>query len=289
MKIKESELVLQPGGQIYHLNLFPEEIADTIIVVGDPGRVEIISHYFDTVDIKRQNRELTTHTGTLKGKPITVLSSGMGTDNIDIVMTELDALANIDLKKREVKKEHKSLNIIRIGTCGALQPEIEVNSFVASAYGFGFDGLLNFYEHDGISDEKLVKSFVEATGWNEKLPYPYCVPADPHLLDTIAYDMTQGITASAPGFFGPQGRHIRLNLKYPDLNEKIERFSYNGKKITNLEMECSAIYGMGKALGHRTLTVCVAIANRVAKTFSNDYKPHVVRLIETVLERVVNI
>ncbi len=289
MKIKESELVLQPGGQIYHLNLFPEEIADTIIVVGDPGRVEIISHYFDTVDIKRQNRELTTHTGTLKDKPITVLSSGMGTDNIDIVMTELDALANIDLKKREVKKEHKSLNIIRIGTCGALQPEIEVNSFVASAYGFGFDGLLNFYEHDGISDEKLVKSFVEATGWNEKLPYPYCVPADPHLLDTIAYDMTQGITASAPGFFGPQGRHIRLNLKYPDLNEKIERFSYNGKKITNLEMECSAIYGMGKALGHRTLTVCVAIANRVAKTFSNDYKPHVVRLIETVLERVVNI
>lgn len=289
MKIKESELVLQPGGQIYHLNLFPEEIADTIIVVGDPGRVEIISHYFDTVDIKRQNRELTTHTGTLKGKPITVLSSGMGTDNIDIVMTELDALANIDLKKREVKKERKSLNIIRIGTCGALQPEIEVNSFVASAYGFGFDGLLNFYEHDGISDEKLVKSFVEATGWNEKLPYPYCVPADPHLLDTIAYDMTQGITASAPGFFGPQGRHIRLNLKYPDLNEKIERFSYNGKKITNLEMECSAIYGMGKALGHRTLTVCVAIANRVSKTFSNDYKPHVVRLIETVLERVVNI
>lgn len=289
MKIKESELVLQPGGQIYHLNLFPEEIADTIIVVGDPGRVEIISHYFDTIDIKRQNRELTTHTGTLKGKPITVLSSGMGTDNIDIVMTELDALANIDLKKREVKKERKSLNIIRIGTCGALQPEIEVNSFVASAYGFGFDGLLNFYEHDGISDEKLVKSFVKATGWNEKLPYPYCVPADPHLLDTIAYDMTQGITASAPGFFGPQGRHIRLNLKYPDLNEKIEQFSYNGKKITNLEMECSAIYGMGKALGHRTLTVCVAIANRVVKTFSSDYKPHVVRLIETVLERVVNI
>ena len=181
------------------------------------------------------------------------------------------------------------MNIIRIGTCGALQPEIEVNSFVASAYGFGFDGLLNFYEHDGISDEKLVKSFVKATGWNEKLPYPYCVPADPHLLDTIAYDMTQGITASAPGFFGPQGRHIRLNLKYPDLNEKIEQFSYNGKKITNLEMECSAIYGMGKALGHRTLTVCVAIANRVAKTFSSDYKPHVVRLIETVLERVVNI
>lgn len=289
MKIKESELVLQPGGQIYHLNLFPEEIADTIIVVGDPGRVEVISNYFDTIDIKRQNRELTTHTGTLKGKPITVLSSGMGTDNIDIVMTELDALANIDLKKREIKKEHKTLNIIRIGTCGALQPEIEVNSFVASAYGFGFDGLLHFYEHEGISDEKIVKAFVKATGWNEKLPYPYCVPADPHLLNTIAFDMTQGITASAPGFFGPQGRHIRLNLKYPDLNEKIEQFNYNGNKITNLEMECSAIYGLGKALGHRTLTVCVAIANRVSKKFSSDYKPHVKRLIETVLERVVNI
>ena len=289
MKIKESELVLQPGGQIYHLNLFPEEIADTIIVVGDPGRVEVISNYFDTIDIKRQNRELTTHTGTLKGKPITVLSSGMGTDNIDIVMTELDALANIDLKKREIKKEHKTLNIIRIGTCGALQPEIEVNSFVASAYGFGFDGLLHFYEHEGISDEKIVKAFVKATGWNEKLPYPYCVPADPHLLNTIAFDMTQGITASAPGFFGPQGRHIRLNLKYPDLNEKIEQFNYNGNKITNLEMECSAIYGLGKALGHRTLTVCVAIANRVSKKFSSDYTPHVKRLIETVLERVVNI
>lgn len=289
MKIKDSELVLQPGGQIYHLNLFPEEIADTIILVGDPGRVEVVSHYFDTIDIKRQNRELTTHTGTLKGKPITVLSSGMGTDNIDIVMTELDALANIDLEKREIKKEHKSLNIIRIGTCGALQPEIEVNSFVASAYGFGFDGLLNFYEHDGISDENIVEAFVKSADWNEKLPYPYCVPADSHLLNTIAYDMIQGITATAPGFFGPQGRHIRLNLRYPNLNEKIEQFNYKGNKINNLEMECAAIYGLGKALGHRTLTVCVAIANRVTKQFSSDYKPYVQRLIETVLERAVNI
>lgn len=289
MKIKESELVLQPGGQIYHLNLFPEEIADTIIIVGDPGRVEVISHYFDEITVKRQNREMTTHTGILKGKPITVLSSGMGTDNIDIVMTELDALANVDLKEREVKKEHKALNIIRIGTCGALQPEIPVNSFVASAYGFGFDGLLHFYEHGNISDDKLVDAFVQHTNWNEKLPYPYCVPADQHLLDTIAYDMTQGITASAPGFFGPQGRHIRLNLQYPNLNERIESFNYNGHKITNLEMECSAIYGLGRALGHRTLTVCVAIANRVSKEFSSDYKPHIKRLIETVLERVANI
>ncbi|HNW68574.1 MAG TPA: nucleoside phosphorylase [Bacteroidales bacterium] len=285
-KIPASELPLQAGGQIYHLGVHPDEIADHIIVVGDPGRVEAVSKNFDTVDFKHTNRELVTHTGTLRGKRITALSTGMGTDNIDIVLNELDALANIDLKTMTVKPEHRTLNIIRIGTCGALQPEIKVNSFIAAAYGFGFDGLLHFYEYGNLSDEKLVEAFVKQTGWNERLPYPYCIPANTELLNRIAFDMVQGVTASAPGFFGPQGRQVRAQLKYPHLNEKIEQFDYQGKKITNLEMETSALYGLGKLFGHNTLTVCVAIANRVSKDFSKDYKPYVTKLIETVLERI---
>lgn len=285
-QIPASELPLQPGGQIYHIGVGPDDIADDIIVVGDPGRVELVSKYFDTVDFKHTNRELVTHTGTLRGKRITALSTGMGTDNIDIVLTELDALANIDLPTRTTKTTHRTLNIIRIGTCGALQPEIEVNSFIASSHGFGFDGVLQYYNHDGLFDEKLVEAFVEQTGWNEKLPYPYCVAGNQELLDRIGFDMTKGVTASAPGFFGPQGREVRAKLKYPELNGRIEKFNYQGNRITNLEMETSALYGLGKLLGHNTLTVCVAIANRVTKDFSKDYKPYVAKLVETVLERI---
>src|SRR5574344_374576 len=285
-QIPASELPLQPGGQIYHIGVGPDDIADDIIVVGDPGRVELVSKYFDTVDFKHTNRELVTHTGTLRGKRITALSTGMGTDNIDIVLTELDALANIDLPTRTTKTTHRTLNIIRIGTCGALQPEIEVNSFIASSHGFGFDGVLQYYNHDGLFDEKLVEAFVEQTGWNEKVPYPYCVAGNQELLDRIGFDMTKGVTASAPGFFGPQGREVRAKLKYPELNGRIEKFNYQGNRITNLEMETSALYGLGKLLGHNTLTVCVAIANRVTKDFSKDYKPYVAKLVETVLERI---
>lgn len=285
-QIPASELPLQPGGQIYHIGVGPDDIADDIIVVGDPGRVELVSKYFDTVDFKHTNRELVTHTGTLRGKRITALSTGMGTDNIDIVLTELDALANIDLPTRTPKTTHRTLNIIRIGTCGTLQPEIEVNSFIASSHGFGFDGVLQYYNHDGLFDEKLVEAFVEQTGWNEKLPYPYCVAGNQELLDRIGFDMTKGVTASAPGFFGPQGREVRAKLKYPELNGRIEKFNYQGNRITNLEMETSALYGLGKLLGHNTLTVCVAIANRVTKDFSKDYKPYVAKLVETVLERI---
>ena len=286
MKIKDSELPLQPSGAVYHLNLFPDEIADNIIVVGDPNRVTKVSSHFDHIDVKRENREIFTHTGSYKGKNISVLSTGMGTDNIDIVLNELDALANIDLETREIKETGRSFNIVRIGTCGALQPDIPVNSFIASEAGFGFDGLLHFYDYKNISDEALVESFVAQTGWNERLPYPYCVDGDSGLMKKIGYDMIHGITASAGGFYGPQGRELRGKLKYPELNGKIEQFNYQGKRITNLEMETSALYGLSRMLGHKALTVCVAIANRVTKDFSKDYKPYVEKLIQTVLDRI---
>lgn len=286
MKIEASELPLQEGGQIYHLNLHPEELGDTVILVGDPGRVENVSQRFDSVSVKKQNREITTHTGCLNGKNISVISTGMGTDNIDIVVTELDALANINLKTMETHPQHRSLNLIRIGTCGILQPHIPIHGFIAAEYGFGFDGLLQFYKHDGISDEKLVEAFVQQTGWDETLPYPYCVAADSDLLSRIGHDMYLGITASAPGFFGPQGREVRAPLRFPDLNRKIEEFEYQDKRITNLEMECSAIYGLGRLLGHKTLTCCLGIANRVTKEFSSDYHKAMDRLIDTVLERL---
>lgn len=286
MKIPVSELPKQPNGAIYHLGLFPEEIADDIILVGDPGRVEKISDRFDKVELKRQNRELITHTGMKNGKRLSVISTGMGTDNIDIVLTELDALANVDLEKMEVKNEHKSLNLIRIGTSGALQAEIDTGSFVASAYGLGIDGVLQFYKNNGDFEDDLVEAFVKQTDWNEKLPYPYCTAASQQLLDKVAHDFYQGITVSAPGFFGPQGRSVRAPLMYPELNQKIEEFSFNGKSITNMEMECSAIYGLSKVLGHNPLTVCLIVANRVTYGSAFDYHTMMNKLIDTVLERL---
>lgn len=286
MKIPVSELPKQPNGAIYHLGLFPEEIADDIILVGDPGRVEKISDRFDKVELKRQNRELITHTGMKNGKRLSVISTGMGTDNIDIVLTELDALANVDLEKMEVKNGHKSLNLIRIGTSGALQAEIDTGSFVASAYGLGIDGVLQFYKNNGDFEDDLVEAFVKQTDWNEKLPYPYCTAASQQLLDKVAHDFYQGITVSAPGFFGPQGRSVRAPLMYPELNQKIEEFSFNGKSITNMEMECSAIYGLSKVLGHNPLTVCLIVANRVTYGSAFDYHTMMNKLIDTVLERL---
>jgi len=286
MKIPPSELPLQPTGAIYHIGIHPENLADKIILVGDPGRVETISAKFDVLEFTHSHRELTTHTGRYQNKRISVVSTGMGTDNIDIVMTELDALANVDLQKMERKPEHKALTIVRIGTCGAIQKDIPVGSFIAAKQGFGFDGLLQFYKHDAREYEDLVANFVEFTGWGERLPYPYCYPADKMLLETIAFDMVQGITASAPGFFGPQGRVVRAPLAFPHLNEKIEAFNYQGNKITNLEMECSAIYGLGNLLGHKTLTVCLAIANRVNHQFLKDYNEKMDQLITKVLDRI---
>ncbi len=285
-QIPASELPLQSDGAIYHLSLHPEELADNVILVGDPGRVEMISAMFDTVEVKKQNRELITHTGTYKGKRVSVISTGMGTDNIDIVLTELDALANIDLTTRIVKDTHCSLNLVRIGTSGALNPGMECGSVVASEYGLGIDGVLRFYDTGNEICEDLVEAFVRHTGWNNRLPYPYCTAASPVLMERIGHDMKHGITISAPGFFGPQGREVRAKLMYPELNGLIETFEYQGSVITNMEMECSALYGLGNLLGHHPLTVCLIIANRVTGKFLDSYHDQIEMLCHTVLERI---
>ena len=284
-QIPASELPLQANGAIYHLNLHPDELADNVILVGDPGRVAMISGMFDTVELFRQNRELITHTGTYHGKRISVISTGMGTDNIDIVLNELDAVANIDLSTRTVKETHRTLNLVRIGTSGALRPEIECGTFVASEYGLGIDGVLRFYDTGDLIREDIVEAFVRHTGWSSTLPYPYFTPASADLLARIAHDMTKGITTSAPGFFGPQGRQVRARLRYPELNQKIETFEYEGNVITNMEMECSAIYGLSGLLGHNPLTVCLIIANRVTGKFLDSYHDRMEELCRTVLDR----
>jgi len=285
--IKESELILNNDGSVYHLHLKPEDIADTIIIVGDPDRVATVSKHFDTIQLKRQNREIHTHTGYYKNKRITVLSTGMGPDNIDIVINELDALANIDLDKRQKKAEHKSLNIIRLGTSGALQNEIKPGAFIVSKYGLGIDGLLNFYAGDKKNfNNDLSEAFEKHCNWDKTLAKPYASPCSEELLNKLGEGLTTGITLTAPGFYGPQGRVLRLKLANPDINKKIESFHFNGMKITNMEMETSALYGLGNLLGHNTLTICVAIANRVSKKFINDYKQNVEALIKDVLDKL---
>lgn len=285
--IAESELILNPNGSVYHIRLRPEDLADDVIVVGDQGRVETISSHFEKIDCKIQNREFVTHTGWYKGKRISALSTGIGTDNIDIVLNELDALVNIDLETRTIKAQKKSLNIIRIGTSGALQGDIPVDSFVASSHGMGFDGLLNYYAGRDLCDEApIAEAFMTHAGWLNGLPYPYVVKASSRLMKQIGFDMTQGITATAPGFYGPQGRQLRLAPALADLNEKLGSFRHNSDRVTNFEMETSALYGLGKLLGHECLTVCAIIANRVARQYSKDYHPVIERLILTVLERL---
>ncbi len=284
-EILSSELPLASDGAIYHLNLHPEELADNVILVGDPGRVNLVSSMFDNIEVEKQNREIITHTGNYKGKRISVISTGMGTDNIDIVLTELDAVANINLKNRTENDIHKTLNIVRIGTSGALQSDIEVGDYVASSWGFGIDGVLQFYDYKNISNDEVVNAFIEQTNWNIRLPHPYCTPASSFLLNKIAFDMRQGITISAPGFFGPQGRQVRAKLMFPELNRKIEDFEYQDLKISNMEMECSAIYGLSNILGHEPLTVCLIIANRVTGKFLDGYHEEMKNLCKTVLDR----
>lgn len=286
-KFAESELILNPDGSIYHLKLKPENIAEDIIVVGDPKRVPTVSKYFDTIDFKCENRELVTHTGTFNHKRVTALSTGMGPDNIDIVINELDALVSIDLEHRVLKETPGKLNIIRLGTSGALQGDIPVDSYVASTHGLGIDGVLNFYDiPKGLFDEDIANAFIQQTGWSPRLARPYVAKGSEKLLQKVAKDFIHGITATAPGFFGPQGRELRLPLAFPELNEKIEAFHYKDHFISNFEMETSALYGLGRLMGHEMLTVCVIIANRVSKQFSKDYKPHMEKLIQTVLERI---
>jgi uridine phosphorylase len=285
--IAESELILNPDGSVYHLHLKPENLAETIIVVGDPGRVKEISKYFDKIEFSVQNRELYTHTGYIGEKRLTVLSTGMGTDNLDIVINELDAVVNIDLETREPKTGHTKLNIIRLGTAGALQADIRPGDFVASSYGMGMDGLLYFYDKGkSVMNAELAEAFTDHVHWNGNLPGIYAVPCSPLLMDKLGKDLVHGITLTAPGFYGPQGRELRLKLAYPELNQSIETFEYQGKRIANFEMETSALYGLGKMLGHETLTVCTIVANRVNHSYATDYHSDVERLIKLVLSRL---
>jgi len=286
--IPGSQLIFNSEGAIYHLNLFPEMLADNIILVGDPNRVGMVSQFFDTIEFKRQNREIVTHTGTYKGKRITALSTGMGTDNIDIIVNELDAVANIDFKTRTPKNEHRTLNMVRLGTCGALQPEIGVeDSYVASRYAIGLDGLAYFYkEHNDVIINDMTDAFIKDMNYPSNLPKPYAVACSTELFNRLAEGYHQGITATSPGFYGPQGRSLRLELTYPQINPEIEKFQFKGWKVCNFEMESSALFALGKMLGHNCLTICVAIANRVTEQFAADYHPYVEKLVKTTLERL---
>lgn len=284
--MKQTELITNNDGTIFHLHLLPEEIADNIIIVGDPGRVEMIGEMLDNIRVRKSNREFHTITGSYGNTEVTIISSGIGTDNIDIVVNELDALANIDLSTGIEKEEQRSLTFIRIGTSGALQEDIPVGSVVVSAKAIGFDGLIHFYEgYDWILDHTFADVLTEHLEWPDTLAYPYVVDADPSLLEKFpSSGFLRGNTISAPGFYGPQGRRLRIEPFDNELNEKITDFSFRGQKITNFEMESSAIYGLSKLLNHKALTLCVIIANRVTGKFLNDYQPAIKSLANKVLE-----
>lgn len=288
-KIAASELILNNDNSIYHLKLQPHQIAKDIIVVGDPGRVEIISNYFDTIEYKASNREIVTHTGTLNSKRLTVMSTGMGTDNIDIVLNELDALVNIDLENRIVKEEHSSLNIIRLGTSGALQKDIPVDSFVISEFGLGLDGLMNYYDFEQTDEElDLLSQFYTQTNYSKTFAQPYFVKTSAKLFDKLKDGCISGITATASGFYGPQGRILRIPLKETRLNEKLRDFNHNNYNITNFEMETSALYGLSRVLGHNACTICAIIANRFSGEISKNYKVAVNKLIEDTLYKLTH-
>lgn len=283
-----SELVINNDGSIFHLHLKPENLADKIILVGDPGRVSLVASHFDSKECEVSNREFHTITGKYKGKRVTALSTGIGCDNIDIVMNELDALANIDFATRTEKSEHKTLTLVRVGTCGGLQPYTPEGTFIASVKSIGFDGLLNFYAgRDEASDLKLEAAFKEHVGWNLKMGNPYVASANEELINRIAGDdMVRGITVACGGFFGPQGRQLRLPLMDPDLNQKIESFKYDDLQVTNFEMESSALAGLSTLMGHKAMTCCMVIANRVAKKMETEYKGDIDGLITRVLDRI---
>ncbi|MFA5324807.1 MAG: nucleoside phosphorylase [Bacteroidales bacterium] len=288
-RIAESELIINGDGSIFHLHLLPEDLADIIILVGDPGRVDLVSTFFDknSIEVKKSSREFNTITGKYKGKRVSVISTGIGTDNIDIVMTELDALVNIDFKTREPKTAKKRLKILRVGTCGAVQPDIPLGGFIFSHISIGFDGLLNWYAgRDIISLKGIEDAFVKHMGWNEKLPAPYFVKASDELIKRFDGCTIKGMTVSAPGFYGPQGRSVRLPLLYPDLIDKLESFKYENRRVTNIEMEGSALAGLATLLGHDAGTVCCAIANRHVKESQPDYKPYILKLVELSLEKL---
>ena len=283
-----SELIVNDDGSIFHLHVKPEQLADNVLLVGDPGRVELVASMLDTQECTVANREFRTVTGTYGGKRITVVSTGIGTDNIDIVVNELDALANIDLTTRTERPRLRRLNIVRIGTCGALQADIPLGSFLISEKSVGFDGVLNFYAgRDRVCDLEFEEAFKQHMAWNPRLASPYVVDNDRLLIGRIGRDdMLRGVTISANGFYGPQGRVLRIDLADPDINAKIESFRHGGRRITNYEMEGSAIAGLSALMGHHAMTVCCVIANRRVEAANTDYKPRVAELVRTVLERI---
>ena len=283
--IPSSELIINDDGSAFHLHILPEDLADTVIMMGDPGRVNTIAEHFDTIELDKQSREFHTITGTYHGKRVTALSHGIGTDNIDIVMTELDALANIDFKTRLPKEEHRRLTILRIGTCGAAQPDIPLGSYILSHISIGFDGVLNWYK-DG---EKIFlmdfeNAFIKHMDWPARYARPYFVRSSAKIVERFQDWTVKGMTVSAPGFYGPQGRSVRLELTMPDLIEKLESFSFKGYRVTNIEMESSALAGLAALLGHDAATVCLAIANRHAKESNPDYKPLMAQLLRRALD-----
>ena len=286
-RIAESEMILNARGAIYHLNLLPPEIGGTVFLVGDPDRVKEVSKHFDKIEYKGEYREFITHTGHIGKKRLTVLSTGIGTDNIDIAINELDALVNVDLTTRQIKPTLTSLNLIRIGTSGALQPEIPVDNFIASTHGLGIDNLLNFYRLEQNDEEKqLLHSFVTSTQMHSQIGYPYIAGASASLIKHFVKDFYQGITVTCPGFYGPQGRVLRLGISNPELINRLTQFRFGQHRITNFEMETSAIYGLSRLLGHNCLSLNAVIANRVRKEFSKDGKAAVENLIVKVLEIV---
>ncbi len=284
-RIAESELIINSRGAVYHLDLRPEELADTVVTVGDPDRVKEVSKYFDNIEVKRQHRDFITHTGRIGKKRITVLSSGIGPDNIDIVMNELDALVNIDFESREIRKQLRSINVVRLGTSGSLQEDIPVDSFVASTHGLGLDNLLNFYRMDQNDEEKqLLHSFVTHTQIHGPIGQPYINSGAPSLLKHFVDGFHHGITVTCPGFYGPQGRILRLGIRNPQLIDRLTDFRFGQHRITNFEMETSAIFGLGKLLGHHCLAVNAIVANRVKKEFSKDGQATVEAMIKKFIQ-----
>lgn len=287
---EESELIINPDSSVFHLHVRPEDLADKVILVGDPGRVELVASHFDTKECNIESREFHTITGTYNGKRIMVTSTGIGCDNIDIVMNEIDALANIDFNTRTEKEKIRQLDIVRIGTCGGLQPYTPVGTFICSEKSIGFDGLLNFYEgRNAVCDLAMERALLNHLGWTGNMcaPAPYIIDADSELVERIAEkDMVRGVTIACGGFFGPQGRQLRIPLTDPKQNEKIEKFEYNGLKITNFEMESSALAGLARLMGHKATTCCMVIANRVAKEANTGYKNQIDDLIKIVLNRI---
>ncbi len=294
MKIPESELIINGNGSVFHLHMKPEQLADNVIMMGDPGRIDILADHLSDIECRNANREFVSVTGKYKGKRITALSHGIGPDNIDIVMTELDALANVDFKTREVKPEHRTLNILRIGTSGALHADIPLGSYVLSHISVGFDGVMNWYgNREKVTIPEVEEAFKKHMNWPDVLPSPYFVKASPKIIDLMKDITIKGATISAPGFYGPQGRMVRIPLAMPHMIEDIEKFRFTtgGEdfRITNFEMESSPLAGMAAHLGHNACTVCCIIANRYLKSTNTDYKPIMRKLVEECLERIVTL